>query len=306
MQFDPRELRKAFGSFMTGVTVVTTINEQGEPVGFTANSFSSVSMNPPLISVCPAKSLSSYDSFKNATYFAINILAEGQEDVSNIFASSVEDRFSKVNWTKDDKGVPILTDALTSFSCEQYQNINAGDHIILIGKVIDFNNKQGHGLGYTAGSYFSLGLEREAAAIQEDESQANAGLIVEHKGKILFTKKDGKLSLPTTPIKKGENATEAAESYIDKNKLDVLVGTVYSIFDNKVTHVRSTYYRCDSVSNIVTKEDYGFYNLKKVLKENDFQSDIKTMLERYLFESKAGVYGIYVGDHEQGKIHTII
>lgn len=78
-QFDPRDLRSAFGRFMTGVTVVTARAPDGTSVGFTANSFTSVSMDPPLLLVCPGKFLSSYQTFAECTDFAISILAEGQE-----------------------------------------------------------------------------------------------------------------------------------------------------------------------------------------------------------------------------------
>lgn len=306
MQFDPRELRNAFGSFMTGVTVVTAINEEGEPVGFTANSFSSVSMDPPLISVCPAKSLSSFSAFKNATHFAINILAEGQENISNIFASAVEDRFSKVNWHKDENGTPILSDVLCVFSCQQHQNVNAGDHIIMIGAVQNFDLKEGQGLGYGGGSYFSLGLEREASSIKTSEEKARVGLLIERKGKVLFTiDADGKLGLPSVAIKMGENAIEAAESFLETNKLNATIGTVFSIFDNKNTNGRYTYYRCELNKKLESSEGYKMLSLQKALKDESFESDIKSMLERYLFENTTGVYGIYVGDHEHGKIHTI-
>ena len=90
---DPRALRDAFGSFMTGVTVVTALGPDGNPVGFTANSFSSVSLDPPLLLVCPGKFLSSFEVFANCTHFAVNILAEGQEAGANTCASVKCDRF---------------------------------------------------------------------------------------------------------------------------------------------------------------------------------------------------------------------
>jgi len=92
---DPRALRNAFGSFMTGVTVITSRDASGAPVGFTANSFTSVSLDPPLLLVCPGKFLSSYDAFTNCSHFAVNVLAEGQEEVSNTFAGYKGDRFAK-------------------------------------------------------------------------------------------------------------------------------------------------------------------------------------------------------------------
>ncbi|MEP0940380.1 MAG: flavin reductase family protein, partial [Rhizobiaceae bacterium] len=84
---DPRVLRDAFGAYMTGVTVVTARRADGVAVGFTANSFTSVSLDPPLLLVCPGKFLSSYETFASCTHFAVSVLAEGQKDIATVFAS---------------------------------------------------------------------------------------------------------------------------------------------------------------------------------------------------------------------------
>lgn len=97
MTHDPRQLRDAFGAFLTGVTVVTTINAEGQPIGFTANSFTSVSLDPPLLLVCLAKTSRNYAAVTEAAGFAVNILSEAQKDVSNTFARPVEDRFAAVD-----------------------------------------------------------------------------------------------------------------------------------------------------------------------------------------------------------------
>ena len=95
---DPRELRAAFGRYMTGVTVVTSRDARDDPVGFTANSFTSVSLDPPLLLVCPGRHVSSFAVFRTAPRFGVSILAEGQEEVSNLFAGGPGDRFSLCDW----------------------------------------------------------------------------------------------------------------------------------------------------------------------------------------------------------------
>ena len=105
---DQRALRDAFGSFITGVTVITTVDGSGQPVGFTANSFSSVSLDPPLLLVCPGRFLTSFPLFEACSFFAVSVLAEGQEDVANIFASFRGDRFAKAAWHPDRHGVPLI------------------------------------------------------------------------------------------------------------------------------------------------------------------------------------------------------
>lgn len=154
--FDQKALRQAFGSFMTGVTVVTATAPDGTHVGFTANSFTSVSMDPPLLLVCPGHKLSSIGVFRECENFAITILAEGQEHVSNCFASSRDDRFDAVDWTLDPHGVPIITGSAAHFSCSVHQRMDAGDHMILIGEVQHFARTNRLGLGYGNGDYFSL------------------------------------------------------------------------------------------------------------------------------------------------------
>jgi flavin reductase (DIM6/NTAB) family NADH-FMN oxidoreductase RutF len=154
---DPKKLRNAFGSFMTGVTVVTARNGDGTIVGFTANSFSSVSIDPPLLLVCPGKFLSSYDTFANCNYFAVNILSKGQEAIANTFATSKADRFANVAYRDDLHGVPLIDNASAQFSCTRHEALPMGDHCILIGKVEAFAHSGLDGLGYGAGQYFKIG-----------------------------------------------------------------------------------------------------------------------------------------------------
>ena len=115
--FDPQELRAAFASFMTGVTVVTARTASGEPVGFTANSFTSVSLDPPLLLVCPGRHLSRFPVFESASGFGVSILSEGQEEVSNLFASGRGDRFALCDWEAGTRGVPMIAGRSAGFEC---------------------------------------------------------------------------------------------------------------------------------------------------------------------------------------------
>ena len=158
---DTKALRDAFGQFMTGVTVVTAVAEDGTRVGFTANSFTSVSMDPPLLLVCPGKHLSSLDVFRTCKHFAVQVLADDQKDISNAFARSNGDKFSTGLWSSNEQGVPLLSGALATFSCVTHQNIEAGDHLVLFGRVEIFKTGDGCGLGYWKGDYFSPAKELE-------------------------------------------------------------------------------------------------------------------------------------------------
>lgn len=151
---DPRTLRQALGRFPTGVTVVSTRTDDGAKLGFTANSFSSVSLDPPLLLVCPGRRLSSFDAFRACRHFAVSVLAEDQEDLSTHFATYQGDRFATVPHDTDLHGVPVLTGAAARFSCRTAQVIPAGDHCVLIGEIIDMEDGELPGLGFAQGRYF--------------------------------------------------------------------------------------------------------------------------------------------------------
>jgi len=133
---DPRLLREALGCFGTGVTVVTTFDGQGGPVGFTANSFTSVSLDPPLVLFCIAKKSANLDVFRGASRFAINILHIGQQPTSDRFARPSESRFEGLDWeVRTDGGAPILVGSRASLDCRAYAVHDGGDHLIIVGEV---------------------------------------------------------------------------------------------------------------------------------------------------------------------------
>ena len=132
---DPRTLRDALGTFATGVTIVTATAPDGKHIGLTANSFTSVSLDPPLLLVCPARNAGSMPVLETAEYFAVNVLHIGQQGVSNLFAAKGEDRFAETEFELWDRGVPILANALASFECRKYAEYDGGDHVILVGEV---------------------------------------------------------------------------------------------------------------------------------------------------------------------------
>jgi flavin reductase (DIM6/NTAB) family NADH-FMN oxidoreductase RutF/pimeloyl-ACP methyl ester carboxylesterase len=133
---DARTLRDALGCFATGVTVVTTYEATGEPVGLTANSFTSVSLDPPLLLVCVAKTSSSLKALEASEHFAVNVLHIGQQPASTLFALPGEDRFRQTPWKRGKHDAPILSNALANFECRRHQMHDGGDHIILVGEVL--------------------------------------------------------------------------------------------------------------------------------------------------------------------------
>jgi len=132
---DPRTLRDALGCFATGVTVVTCVDEAGGPVGLTANSFTSVSLDPPLLLVCIARAAGSAVPLTAAPNFAVNVLSTLQQPDSITFSTRVEDRFNRTRWALGEHGVPLLEGSLSVFECARHAVHEGGDHLILVGEV---------------------------------------------------------------------------------------------------------------------------------------------------------------------------
>jgi flavin reductase (DIM6/NTAB) family NADH-FMN oxidoreductase RutF len=132
---DPRTLRDALGCFATGVTVVTCLHD-GAPAGLTVNSFTSVSLDPPLLLVCLAKMAASAAPLVAASHFAVNVLQTGQQPASIRFSTREEDRFGTTPWSCGEAGAPILEDSLGVFECERHAVHDGGDHHILLGQVV--------------------------------------------------------------------------------------------------------------------------------------------------------------------------
>jgi flavin reductase (DIM6/NTAB) family NADH-FMN oxidoreductase RutF len=154
---DPRTLRDALGCFATGVTVVTCLDDEGNPVGLTANSFTSLSLDPPLLLVCVAKAAASADPLGEAEHFAVNVLQTGQQPASITFSTRVEDRFGCTPWALGEHGVPILRDSLSVFECARHAVHDGGDHFILVGEVKKATFEPGlDPLLYFRGSYRRL------------------------------------------------------------------------------------------------------------------------------------------------------
>jgi len=133
---DPRTLRDALGCFATGVTVVTCLTPGGEPAGLTVNSFTSVSLDPPLLLVCLAKKALSAAALVEADHFAVNVLQTGQQPASIRFSTRDEDRFGTTPWSCGEANAPILEASLGVFECKRHAVHDGGDHHILIGQVV--------------------------------------------------------------------------------------------------------------------------------------------------------------------------
>ena len=153
-----RAFRDALGLFATGVAVVTTITVDGRKLGLTVNSFTSVSLDPPLISINLAKQLRSIQDWLAADSFAVNLLSENQEAVSSGFARSQSDKWACAECVQGKTSNPILRTKLAAFECQKYACHAVGDHYILIGRVVHFEiERDAFPLLFYSGRYRKLG-----------------------------------------------------------------------------------------------------------------------------------------------------
>ncbi len=186
------KLRQALGSFPTGVTVVACRNSNNEPLGFTANSFTSVSLDPQLISICIDKKSFNIDLFSVTKHFAVSILSEDQQFISTTFATPNEDRFKEVHWESKQTKSPIISNSVAWFDCNTEQIINAGDHLMLIGKVVAFDSSPKTPLMYLRGNYVNLGLEQKMLLAMENKNTAIiVGAIIEWRKRVFLLKFHG-------------------------------------------------------------------------------------------------------------------
>ncbi len=157
MSFDGRELRNAMGRFATGVCLITTVTEDGTAMALTANSFSSVSLDPPLVLWNLQDSSDVYDVYASPRYFAINVLALQQQELSSQYARKGQHAIEPAHYRDGKFGTPIIHDALVSFECELEATYPGGDHLIIVGRIVDMSeHAAGEPLLFYAGGYREL------------------------------------------------------------------------------------------------------------------------------------------------------
>lgn len=292
MRIDRTTLRAAFSRFLTGVTVVTTRTATGELVGFTANSFSSVSLNPPMLLVCPGNHLSSFHAFRDATQFGVSILAEGQEAVSNLFASRAADRFANCDW-EEAGGMPLIAGRAAGFVCTTSSVVAAGDHIVLIGQVSHFDDAARPGLGYGPDGYFSQAKERKAEAA--DAAATRASVLLEDGARIYLTDQG---QLPMVPVEKGRSPLSALEAGLVARHIRADLSVVYAIYDE-----------ADSRRHIVfrgrtkgTQPGLQAHEIAMLDAASVKNTAVRALLERFQQEHRTQSFGLYVGDAEAGDV----
>lgn len=185
---DKAAFRNALGSFVTGVTIVTARDAAGEPVGLTANSFNSVSLDPPMVLWSLSLGSSSLAAFRDAESWAVHILASGQQNLSDRFARRGADKFAGLGMTDGPEGAPLLEGCAARFGCRARFEYEGGDHAIFLGEVVDFDRSEADPLIYHSGRYGRvISAGSEDLDPQDHAPLVASGLVRESGGKWVLT-----------------------------------------------------------------------------------------------------------------------
>ena len=309
---DPNALRNVFGQFLTGVTIITTVDADGNNRGFTANSFASVSLDPPMILVCLGKQAHSLDAFVNSNGFGVNILSAEQESISSLFASKQANKFDHAKHTTKITGAPIIGDSLAWIDCVVANNIDAGDHIILVGRVKALGSNTGRPLGFWRGSYVRFGLEEDNAELMDPGThKVIASCVLQWNRSVLLQKAhpDRDLwGLIEVPLQKnaGGHRQQMAE-YLKKRNINANVEFLYAVFDTSSNDESRITYRghFDNIDNI-ENDNFKFFSLDNMEWEKIHLPEIRDLLQRYREESAVDNYGVYADTASGGGVYKPI
>lgn len=290
MTNDASALRAAFGRFMTGVTVVTSRTADGTPIGFTANSFTSVSLDPPLLLVCPGQHLSSYGDFRTTPYFAVSILAEAQEAIANRFASSKADRFAPRDWRDGAAEMPLIDGRAAGFVCEVFNRVPAGDHTILVGQVIAYDMSDAPGLGYGPDGYFELSQERRAEA--PAATHTRACVLLDDTKRVYLTEA---FELPMVSVGTDASPLRALETHLANVGIQAELGVVYAIYDEDQGGRRIVF------RGHVNEAPRGLVAMP-IAAAHAPDSALDSLLKRFAQEHKTQAFGLYVGSDQTGDV----
>ncbi|MBN8629290.1 MAG: flavin reductase family protein [Rhodobacterales bacterium] len=292
-------LRQAFGSFATGITVVTACDRHGNPVGFTANSFASVSLDPPLLLVCPSLTSSNIETFRNAASFAVNVLGAHQEEISRRFAAPVDDRFAGLHWTKGPQGQPLLDDCAGWFACSRHQVIDAGDHLVLVGKVEDCGNMAHPPLLFHRGQYrqiASVPVQRQPLA--GAATTIRVGILALQNGKVLLQRAGAdSWEIPLGPARRlfGE-ARNACETDLAARGLSVTLTHPYSIYDDGEQCESRFLFLADLPPDADLPAGMALFDPGNLPLHQVRNIGMRDVLRRLAQERQRGRFGVFVGN----------
>jgi flavin reductase (DIM6/NTAB) family NADH-FMN oxidoreductase RutF/ADP-ribose pyrophosphatase YjhB (NUDIX family) len=311
---DVQELRRTLSAFVTGVTVVTTVDAEGRPRGMTANSFTSVSLDPPLVLVCIASTAGSFTAFSESRSFAINILAEGQEELANRFASKRPDKFTGLDWSGPTTGAPVLGKSLAWLDCTVHRRSIAGDHMILIGRVEDISCGTSRPLAFCQGNYVRFGLAQDAMS-KYVTKRLLTGWIVESEGQILLARPEDdpgappRWSIPMSSLPRAYETADAIDAAARESiGADVDISFLYSAIDLHDQEALCLVYRGEAHGkphSAGARSRIEGFAPSAIPWSRIPDRHIRNMLRRYLQERLSDRFGIYLGSVDDGRVAMV-
>ena len=303
-----RALRGALGMFVTGVTIVTKIDTEGRPRGLTANSFTSVSLDPPLVLACIARGSASYDTFQGPGGFAINVLSDAQRELSDLFASKSPDKFAGLDYRLGIGGAPVIDASLAWLDCETERIVEAGDHIILIGRVADFGTTAGRPLAFCQGAYLSFDAEQDAVFRPQGKS-VTVDCIADFGGAILLRAVDvdgtRKWTLPGVALARGERGgLTALTRFVEGLGTAIDVSFIYSVYETPHDDAVHIVYR-GTLTGAPVSAEVRLFAEDEMPWDDLVHSQIHDAVERYFKERAFDQFGVYVDMEEGGHVAPV-
>lgn len=308
-ELDVTEFRRTLGSYMTGVTIVTTIDREGRRRGMTMTSFTSVSLDPPMVLVCVDRRAASFDAFVESRGIAVHILASAQEPLARTFASKAPDKFAHVVAESGYGGAPIIRDVHAYLDCETDQVVMAGDHAIIVARVLDFGSEDRRPLAFYQGKFNSFSVDEQILQQQIDaHTKSTVRWVVETDGGELVAceRADGTLHLPEVKRRPSElshgGLSAAATACIG---VTTAVDFLYSIYDGQQGDTVLIYRgRTESLAPTLAS---GFTLVPTLEDVADRFSDPseRAVIARYVNERLGAAFGIYAGNQLEGAVATL-
>ena len=252
-----------------------------------------------------ARSAFGRDAFTESRGFAVNILAANQRDLSNRFARAGTDKFANQKWQTAVTGSPIIDEVVAWFDCEHFEQVDAGDHIILIGKVLQFAYNTHAPLGFCRGAYVSFGMTPTMLQLVSSPGSLKVGAIIESNGKILLERnpENGQLLLPASNSVGDAATPDSLLGKLASAGIEVDLPFIYAAYHENSQ--RFVYYLGElmSIKDAIETNTMRFYEFDNITWEEINDAAIIAMLERFIREKRLGNYSIYIGGQWQGEVH---
>lgn len=304
------EYRRALGAFMTGVTVVTTKDSEGRSRGMTMNSFASVSLDPPLVLVCVDYRTASYQAFVESDGIAVHILGADQQELARTFASKSPDKFEDLDVGIGKGGAPLITDVHAWLDCVTDRVVVAGDHAIIIGRVMDYDASDRRPLAFYQGKFNSFSADEEIVQ-QQSEAQERTAIrwVVENVDEqlALVANKTGLLSFPHSSLAPEQlSHSGLSEAATEELGCSVEIDFLYSIYDGDRGRPVLVYRGRITDSEASPSSEFVLFDPSQ-FDDKRFPDDSEAaVMARYINERIGSEFGIYVGSQTAGAVASLI